>query len=246
MDGRNLYYIMTNSSLSGFQGDVGYDADGNFLYGSIGVQIYDSNGNANTIGWQNKTAGGSMTYYPFTTDIKWINGSTSLPTGSICTRSCGHGICGSPFNCHCDNGWTRNQSLWSSDANSAPDCTSPICTDSCGVHGTCVGPDTCSCDEHWSGATCTVLTLPIKQYQLVSSQAGSIVLFSINAILLLLTIASTAILVIYRGDRLYRKNGTDMLILMNIGLVVGHGGILASTFGPNNITCAFRLFLTVG
>lgn len=37
-----------------------------------------------------------------------------------------------------------------------------------------------------------------------------------------------------------------MLILMMTGVAVGHCGILASTFGPSDISCGFRLFLTVG
>lgn len=141
LDGVILYELMRQQNFSGFEGQVFYDANGDFPLTMYTVAVYDDSGNLTVIA--NLSRGDlSSNYYEWidlagVTPIVWSSNTTTVPNSAMCGRSCGNGTCIRPFQCHCNFGYTRDQNLFQVDPLHGADCTLPICNNSC-VHGICM------------------------------------------------------------------------------------------------------------
>jgi sugar lactone lactonase YvrE len=116
-------------------------------------------------GWQNPdetrlfikqpNAGASSPYYvALITDnntmvVPSARLATSIPNNDVCNKpmcvqECIHGACTMPDTCTCDSGWFD------------PNCTSPVCSQTCGNGGNCTSPNVCTCPSDFRGNTCRV------------------------------------------------------------------------------------------
>ena len=108
-------------------------------------------------GWQNKdetrlfiAKGGTYYVADIINNNTDVRPSNVLPTpGDICNtpmcaQKCIHGKCTMPDTCTCETGWYD------------PNCTSPVCSQTCGNGGNCTAPNTCLCPSDFKGSTCRI------------------------------------------------------------------------------------------
>ncbi|KAJ3395387.1 hypothetical protein HDU92_005911 [Lobulomyces angularis] len=171
--------------------------------------------------------------------IKFSLNSTDIPTGVSCPANCGNGTCALPLQCICNEGYTRDVTLFQ---NKQLDCTVPVCQTPCG-YGECISPNVCKCQKNYYGQDCSMYSLELQTpgitYQIYNGIIGvTNVVLAVGAVVAFIGLK-------YSSFTKVKKFGLDLLQFTILGSVIGHAGVVTGMIFPSIATCTLKYILYI-